>query len=570
MSNSNGNAGKTDLEDIRALLHQGLFDQALEGLRPHLNGDPDHPNVSKLTGVAYLFSGRADQAIPHFEKCATLQPDNPEAQFDFAAAMEAADRLDDAAEILSNAIELDPGYADALNNLGLVQDKLGRPAEALENLRQAVDLMPGSPIFLSNLATVQRKIGAVEEAERNFEAAIAIDPAFVQAYGNFGDLLQFQNRLSDLEELLTRADAHCDPEAPELLDLRAHLAMDKMNYAEAASLIEQAIEKDTSSTLRHRRYGFLGKAYDRVGDYGNAFRSFESANLQAAKNARRRGIDGKGYTNFVNRLIAEMESGVVEPINSVEETGQPVFLVGFPRSGTTLLDSILRSHPDIDVLEELPIVTDLRLSRNGGVPTYANPDLSSVDRETLQRAYLDRAGGSPARTGAPILIDKFPLNLVEAGFVAAVFPAARFILSLRHPNDCVLSCFMQSFELNPAMANFFNLGDASRLYDRVMTLWSLFERRLALKVHRVRYEDVVADMQGAVAPVLDFIGAGWHENVENYRQTALNRGQINTPSYNQVVKPLYRDAMDRWRNYENRFTPYQHLLDPWIERWGYT
>ena len=129
---------------------------------------------------------------------------------------------------------------------------------------------------------------------------------------------------------------------------------------------------------------------------------------------------------------------------------------------------------------------------------------------------------------------------------------------------------MQSFELNPAMANFFNLGDASRLYDRVMTLWSLFERRLALKVHRVRYEDVVADMQGAVAPVLDFIGAGWHENVENYRQTALNRGQINTPSYNQVVKPLYRDAMDRWRNYENRFTPYQHLLDPWIERWGYT
>ena len=569
MSASNGNAEKADLEDIRALLHQGFFDEALEGLRPHLKDAPDHPIAEKLAGVAYLFSGRADQAIAHFEKCATLQPDNPEAQFDFAAALEAADRLDDAVAILSKAIELDPGYADALNNLGLIQDKIGRRAEAVENLQQAVDLMPGSPIFLSNLATVQRKTDAVEEAERNFEAAIAIDPAFIQSYANFGDLLQFQNRLSDVEELLIKAEAHCDPAAPELLDLRAHLAMDQKNYAEATSLIEQAIAKDASPTLRHRRYGYLGKAYDRAGDHEKAFRSFESSNLQAAENARRRGIDGKRYAGFVNRLIADMESGSVEPIISREGTGQPVFLVGFPRSGTTLLDSILRSHPDIDVLEELPIVTDLRLSRNTGFPAHAIPDLSSADRDALQRAYLHRADESPGRTGAPILIDKFPLNLVEAGFIAAVFPAARFILSLRHPNDCVLSCFMQTFELNPAMANFLNLGDASHLYDRTMTLWDLYERRLALKVHRVRYEDVVADMRGAVAPALDFIGAGWHKNVENYRQTALDRGQINTPSYNQVVQPLYREAMDRWRNYETRFTPYQHLLDPWIEQWGY-
>ena len=377
--------------------------------------------------------------------------------------------------------------------------------------------------------------------------------------------------MEDVEAVLNSAAEHCDLRHPALLDLRAHLAIHKKNDAAARDFIVQAVAADSTDLLKHRRLSLLGKVNDRLADYDSAFENFVGANRFAAVSGRDRGIDGVRYAKRVDSLIANGEA--LAPPQPGAEAGDaplvPTFLVGFPRSGTTLLDTILRSHPEIAVLEEQPVISQLRALQQAGPATQPAPLLRDDQRAALQARYFDIVADKFDREGIRVLVDKFPLNLVEAGFVRSVFPSAKFILALRHPNDCVLSCFMQTFDLNDAMANFLDLGDAARFYDRAMTLWRLYDRKLDLETHIIRYEDVVDDLRGAVAPLLEFLGVGWSDNVENYRATALGRDRINTPSYNQVTQPVYRRAMGRWQNYENRFEPIDHLLRPWRDHWGY-
>jgi len=560
------------IEALRTLLLAGRAAEAATQIETHLDAHPDDVTLNKLMGVARLHLGEAAGAVVFFRKCAELEPGNAEAQFNTGVALEAAEEWSSAATALRSALEIDGHFAGAHNNLGLILNRLGQTGGAISHLETAVALKANSAIFHTNLATIQKQAGLTDKAIEHFEQAIALDPAFEQAYGNYGDLLQFLNRLDEVEALLQRASTHCDLTDPGLLDLQAHLAIHKKNDAEAGNFIEQALRADKSDILKHRRLSLLGKVNDRLGNYDAAFRNFDEANGFAAVFGRDREIDPARYAKRIDALIANMEvCGEPAPVSATQNARElvPTFLVGFPRSGTTLLDTILRSHPEIEVLEEQPVISQLLAALPADQAMEPMPVLSAQQRRDLQARYFDLVADKVDRDGASVLVDKFPLNLVEAGFIRAVFPSAKFILVLRHPNDCVLSCFMQTFDLNDAMANFLKLEDAARLYDRSMTLWRLYDDRLKLGAHIIRYEAVVEDLRGAVAPLLDFLGVDWDDNVENYRQTALGRDRINTPSYNQVTQPVYRRAMGRWHHYEAWFAPYAHWLDQWQTHWGY-
>lgn len=155
------------------------------------------------------------------------------------------------------------------------------------------------------------------------------------------------------------------------------------------------------------------------------------------------------------------------------------------------------------------------------------------------------------------------------GTIQRILPDARFLLALRHPCDCVLSGFMQNFRPNNAMANFYAIADAAHLYDRVMTLVKQQADVLPIAYHPVRYESLIADFDGTVRPMLEFLGLDWHENVANYRETAHKRGSISTPSYRQVVQPLYTSAKYRWVRYAHHLEHVLPTLIPWARYWGY-
>ncbi len=168
-----------------------------------------------------------------------------------------------------------------------------------------------------------------------------------------------------------------------------------------------------------------------------------------------------------------------------------------------------------------------------------------------------------------VCIDKMPLNALDAPLIGNIYPTAKFILAIRHPFDSILSCFMQNFKLNPPMVNMVELKRIVEFYRVTMETWWLSQQRYNLAYHMIRYEDLVTDMPNEITRLLRFLGLEWETAITNYQKTALERGTINTPSYNQVVQPLYKDALYRWKNYDKYFQPYTDQIQPWIERFGY-
>jgi hypothetical protein len=244
----------------------------------------------------------------------------------------------------------------------------------------------------------------------------------------------------------------------------------------------------------------------------------------------------------------------------------PAFLVGFPRSGTTLLDTLLMGHRDTVVLEEVHLLgaAEREIGRVA--------DLALASRHSLERAReayfreLDR-NVDPGFSG--LVVDKLPLNLPGAPFIEAMFPRAPIIFAQRHPCDAVLSGFLQSFVMNDAMASFLTIEDAADLYDAVMSAWRAMREAFPLNVHVVRYETLVTEPEAELRPLVEFLGLDWDERMLAHTQTARKRGTIITPSYDQVTEPLNSRSVGRWKKYRAELEPVLPVLLPWAEWLGY-
>jgi hypothetical protein len=237
--------------------------------------------------------------------------------------------------------------------------------------------------------------------------------------------------------------------------------------------------------------------------------------------------------------------------DAIDPGRAPVFLIGFPRSGTTLLDQVLDAHRDIYVIEERPLIpeTIVRMTELGLRYPEDLPNLTSSNISVLRNHYLAARQRLIGPSAAPIVIDKMPLNLAHVGLIRLMFPEAKFILSLRDPCDVVLSCFMQAFQINDWMAAFLDLDRAAELYAAVFGHWELACEAFQLTHVRIRYEDMVADLEAAVTPVLAFLGVEWTPDMARFDAHARSRARLATPSASQVTRPIYTDALARWRRY---------------------
>jgi hypothetical protein len=247
-----------------------------------------------------------------------------------------------------------------------------------------------------------------------------------------------------------------------------------------------------------------------------------------------------------------------------------VFQVGFPRSGTTLLDQILASHPDVTTLEErdtLVGVADVLIRPDGDFKFWATLDDGEIER--LRSLYWQQVDAG--LMGAPmkrVFVDKLPLNALLLPVIHRLFPSAKIVLAMRDPRDVVLSCYQQRFGMSLAMFQLLRLDTAAAFYDAVMGLAHACRSRLALDLHEARYESVVTDFESAVRALLEFLGLAWHEGVRDYAATAKQR-PIATPSAIQVVQPIYASAQGKWRNYRRFLEPVLPTLEPWVRAFGY-
>ncbi len=273
----------------------------------------------------------------------------------------------------------------------------------------------------------------------------------------------------------------------------------------------------------------------------------------------------------VNRQVATSWSGP----NYAPVPGKPVFLVGFPRSGTTLTEQILESHPGIVATHEVPVLGRLstQISTLTGRAFSYPADLDTLSRAEigkLRQLYWRRVTGSLPEeiTDGKILLDKVPLNIVQLSLIARIFPEARILVALRDPRDVCLSCYMQEFSLNASTAQFLDLEQTGRFYAAVMSLWLHYRDSLVMPFLQTRYEDMVEDLEGVSRRLLDFVGVDWHPDVIRYYEKARQRSQ-RTPSYHAVTQPIYRASIGRWKNYRDELAPVFPGLQPYIDEFGY-
>ncbi|WDA39886.1 tetratricopeptide repeat-containing sulfotransferase family protein [Erythrobacter sp. BLCC-B19] len=576
-----------------------------------------------IAGLAALELGDGARALSHLEPLARMRPDDEEIRGDYAKALLAVGREDDALALSAGSalpalarieawvrqqrsefgpavaayarvLQGEPTDAASWNNLGNIHAGAGHFDQAITAFEHAITYQPDEPGMYLNLADVLRRadLGGprlkvardvaelapdnravqtelamalahnelLDEAIAVLEAAVARWPEFGESHLELGRLYEATNRTEALAALLASLDPATTP--PEAAFLHAWLAQREGRFEDAA----RHAEAIPPTIHPMRREALIGNIAERLGDSARAFAAFTAMNAAAIAEAPPR--RGPSYREGVEADLARWTPGWAArwtpPISPDPAHRDPVFLVGFPRSGTTLLDTMLMGLPDLGVLEERPMLAEtLRMAGNADLAA-----LTASQCAQLRAAYFDSARRN-GWDGNRWLVDKHPLNMARAVAIHRIFPQARFILAERHPADVVLSCFMANFTLNHAMRSFTELEEAARTYDTVFRAWHRAGELFPINAHAVRYERLVEDPRGELQPLVEWLGLGWDDRLLDHTETARSRGRVRTASYAQIGEQLYTRARGRWQRYGDQLAPVMSILAPWAERMGY-
>jgi len=592
-----------------------------------LESEPDNAELGAFAGLVAAQSGDPQAAIPHFRRVLDAAPGDIPTRLNLATALLATGDLDEAGAVCAaggddprllriaayvyhrqgrlaeSAAAYDaqvaafPADWESFNNLGNVRAAMGETDAAIAAFQQAIGLRPDVVEMVFNLsnvlgdaerveirqavmraaarvggdsAEVQVELGIAEAGAQDFEAAerayreaIRLRPDFVAAHVELGILLETQNRIDDLAALVDEAEGK-GLRGAEIGFLKAWTLRRQGRFAEALKLAEAS----PPSISPVRRAQLLGEIHDRLGDAPRAFAAFTEMNRAAL--AARPGAPGPSYRSEVAARAALLTPERVAAWSSVEAgpgPPAPIFIVGFPRSGTTLLDTLLMNLPDLHVLEEMPMLEEVEQALGGEERLAALDSAQAASLRALYFEALDRI--SPPRPGQRV-IDKYPLHMARMPLIHRLFPDAKLVFVERHPCDAVLSCFMSNFRLGHAMLAFADLDEAARLYDAVLDAWTWARELLPLDVHTIRYERMVEDLEGEMKALLGYLGLPWDPAVLDNEASAGKRDYIRTASYAQVGEPIYRRAAGRWERYREQLAPVLPILAPWAERMGYT
>jgi len=481
--------------------------------------------------------------------------------------------LRDAEQLYRRVLRARPNHTDALHLLGVLAYQAGNNSQALEFYRKVIAFAPRAGETHHNMGIVLQAEARDDEAVEAYLKALELRPNHAETMGHLARLYEERNRLDDADDWIVKGLA-ATPGDPLINLIAARLDRRNGEPQQAADRLDKISETPTPAPIREKIDFELGRARDRLGEYDKAFEHFTDANRLAARKWSAQAADKNAYLGAIDRLKAAFTPDWIGSWTRIPTATRPapIFMIGFPRSGTTLLEQILNGHPRIRTMEETPAFETL-VREAAKLPRDYPHSLANLTPDQiahLRQVYFDALDSD--RDGAAdelILVDKLPLNLVQAGPIHRIFPDAKFVLSLRHPCDVCLSCFQQDFAITSAMANFFTVEEAAKLYVRAMNLWRHYESVLPLETHAIRYEDLVSETEPVVRALLEFLGVDWDDAVLDHSSQAQRPELINTPSYHQVAEPIYQRSRLRWPNYGDQLAGALEILKADIDRFGY-
>jgi tetratricopeptide (TPR) repeat protein len=551
---------------FRGFAAQSLGDhaRAVEAYQHIVDHAPTDWEAWNNLGNARSGDGDAEGGVAALRRAVALNPQARPARLNFATALaRAGDIAQSETELRGMIAEFSDDAMSRRELHALLKAQL-REEEALEAIEDAARCAPGDPELLLALASQRLMLLHTDAAEAAYRQVLDVDPGNSLANLGLAVVFDLSNRTDALAALVDEAAAR-GVDAGVLHFIKAFDHRRAKRFAEGLEALGNVPEELETA----RRVHLLGQLLEGLGNYDEAFRAFERMNAISNADPSRPEERAAGYRQGIKArcdaatpqwAAAWRDETVRDPRPS------PVFLVGFPRSGTTLLDTMLMGHPQVEVLEEEPTTREA----SEMLPSFAELPLATDEQiQAARDAYFRTAASLTPLAPGKLLVDKNPLAMNMLPQIRRIFPDARIILALRHPCDVLLSCFMTNFKLNDAMSNFVRLDTAAELYD---LSFSYFERAQALfdlPVHRVVYENVVADREQELRALLDFLSLDWDKDVLDHQATAMGRGRIKTASYSQVVEPIYTRAAGRWEHYREQLAPVLPVLEPWVRKFGY-
>lgn len=608
------------IETIISTLQCGNPREAQRLTQEYLAMMPGNEDGLMLLSMCLMQQGRAEQAISACRALTRRFPNSAIHWSNLATAQRDAGELQDAEQTYRHAIKLDPTFFGALINLGYLLLESGKYPEARETFFAAHALDNASPeariyaaqtcialdsrdiaaqliapwrswIGLSDeltleLAGLMTAAGNSDEGVRIFEDLLRRNPDNLRAMANLVILFERVNRLDDAAALLNKLPA---PESIDdaklqydVINANAIFALREKNPEHARDLLEKLLAafdqsagaKNTPWRAGHL-YSSLAKVHDRQDNIDAAMTALSRAHACQMTLARQAVPDlvvpGAPPLYMGNRRIDAKQRAAWSKDEPPSMLESPIFVVGFPRSGTTMLEQMLDAHPRLQSMDERAFVHQLIEHMSDFDCAY--PDdlgkLSAAQCEELRKRYWRATAAVAPRSQGQRLVDKNPLHMLRLPLINRLFPHAPIILALRHPCDVILSNYMQYFTSNSFAVLCSSLERLTQGYVNAMQSWIYHAELLNPNVIQSRYEDLLDDFDGNIRRIGNFLALEDVAPLARFDKHARDKGFISTPSYSRVIEPPNKQAVNRWHRYRKYFEPLLPTLQPIMQHWGY-
>jgi tetratricopeptide (TPR) repeat protein len=560
------------------LLHSARqFDESAEVFAKLTELLPAEPAYWMNLGTARRCSGRLDDALAAYAGAAERGADS--ADFYYNVGLTHIDRNDFEAGrvVLSQAVALAPDDAEIRYRYALCCYERLRTDEALAALDHWDNLSGLNPEIIANIGLMLMKLGAAERAEPAIRQAVAAADSDPQPLLTLLQLLERTNRLDEAARLLPQLIAN--PQAhtlgPELPLIRAQLAQRASDHETARALFAELLRDCKEKHLEHLLQFPLAKSLDALGRYDEAFDTLLAAHRSQIELLRLTAplLIARGAPNMViTRFGCDPEDVAAwkDPTAPALEES-PVFIVAFPRSGTTLLELTLDSHPLLASMDEQPFVQNALDDMVVEGVSYPErmAGLTPAQLDSIRAKYWERVRRKVTLEPGQRLVDKNPLNILRLPVIRRLFPNAPVIMAVRHPCDVMLSCFMQHFRTPDFAFLCSDLQSLSLGYRRTFDFWYQQKELLNPTSLELRYETFAQNFAAETRSILEFLALPWNDAVLRPQDTARDKRFISTPSYSQVIEPVSNKSVGRWHSYERGLSPVLPIIEPYLRRWGY-
>jgi tetratricopeptide (TPR) repeat protein len=593
---------------------KGRFDEVERMARTLLAESPQAENVENLLGLALLNRHRYEEAAALFERLARTHPETGLYWNNWGTALRAAGRLDEAGKAYTRALQIEPKNPDFLASAGFLFAEQKQIVRARELLLEALRIRPGdaevrvhvarmslecgeessarellriwrlwvagiNPPLQVELATLLIRLGANAEGESLLRAHLT-DPQFGDmARARLVLLLERFNRMDEARELLAQLPppSNLDDEElrGEIMEATAVVEARSADPGRARALLEELLRSPGAERWQVTTWFLLAKLCDKQGDYDACMEYLRLAHQEQLKVTAQLVPDlvepSSNPLNTANFHVSADQFKSWRPVDVPPLEQSPIFVLGFPRSGTTMLEQMLDAHPGMASMDERPFVQRVieRMQSLGMEYPDRLGELDSAQCEMLRETYWKAVAEVAELKPGQRLVDKNPLTMLRLPLLVRLFPNAKIIFVVRHPCDVVLSNYMQHFNAPAYVALCSTLPRLAAGYAAAMRFWHAHVDLLKPQVFEWNYEGAIRDFDGNVRRLGAFLELEDVAPLHQFSEHAKRKGYIGTPSYAQVVQPVYSGSIGRWTRYRKYFQPVLPILEPAMRHWGY-